>query len=99
MIKLRVSQKITSPIMGSPNSTEVQSILKFVPVNRGVLKTLEGAVGCPKISKDKLSDAKLTSTRRSRFELKRSKRGSHVPISTETSDAGMSKPAFDASLW
>jgi len=38
------SLKIASPIIGSPNSTEVQSILKSVSVNRGVSKTLEGVL-------------------------------------------------------
>ena len=41
MIKLIVSQMIVCPIMRSMNSTRVQSISKFVPVNRGISKTLE----------------------------------------------------------
>ena len=52
-------------------------------------------VGCPKITKDKSSDANLTSTWRLHFELKCEPR---VLRSTKTSDAGLCKPAFDASL-
>jgi len=52
-------------------------------------------MGCPKITKDKLSDANLTSTRWSHFKLKRE---THIQKSTKTSDAGLSKPAFNASL-
>ena len=43
-IKLRASQMIVSPIMRSMNPTKLQSILKFVLVNYGISKTLEGVL-------------------------------------------------------
>ena len=48
---------------------EVQSVVKSIPINHGVSKNFGGgSVGCLKLTKDRPSDASLTSMRRSRFD-------------------------------
>jgi len=55
----------------------------------------QGSLDCPIITRDKSSDVSLTSTQRSRIELKR---GSRISRNMKSSDAGLSKSAYDASL-
>ena len=54
-----------------PKQYEIQSILKSIPINRGVLKTLEGVLqAVKKITDDKASDVGLKLTRGSCFNSK-----------------------------
>jgi len=70
-IKLKAFQKVVSTIMGAQ---KISKSLKYFEICPSQLRSFEsfgdGSIGCPKITKDKSSDANYTSTHRSRFKLK-----------------------------
>ena len=93
------AQSISKDCQSNHGKPEIKLSLKYFKILPSQPRSLENIggyfEGYPKITKDKSSDANLTSTRRSRFKLKH---GPCVHRSMETSNADLSKPAFNASL-